>query len=214
MFRAAFPQTPFQHFPKRTLNSDICPTGARSLACFTLVGASHQLRRFIALQPKDEREGRSIWECTCSCPSSGIDRALGLLLSIALPSRSIHRILCCRRLKSSLFALQFFIDLPVRFNQRDAAVQNMSCLDSAEPLAVTVSHAVKLSQIAIDRFNTMVGLASDLIGTLAVNIPFATNNLFVRHTTAGIVNRPAPGDDRVVLTFVCRRSGQRRTCRG
>jgi CBS domain-containing protein len=33
----------------RTVNPDICPTGALLLACFTLIGASHQLRRFIAL---------------------------------------------------------------------------------------------------------------------------------------------------------------------
>ena len=33
----------------RILNTDICPTGALLLACFTLIGASHQLRRFIAL---------------------------------------------------------------------------------------------------------------------------------------------------------------------
>jgi len=45
----------------KEVNTDICPTGRRSLTCFTLVGASHQLRRFIALEPKDELEGRSIW---------------------------------------------------------------------------------------------------------------------------------------------------------
>jgi len=28
---------------------------------FTLVGALHQLRRFIALRPKDEQEERSTW---------------------------------------------------------------------------------------------------------------------------------------------------------
>jgi hypothetical protein len=34
---------------QRIDNTDICPTGALLLACFTLIGASHQLRRFIAL---------------------------------------------------------------------------------------------------------------------------------------------------------------------
>ena len=46
----------------------------------------------------------------------------------------------------------------------------MSCLDGTEPLAVTVSYSVELSQVAIDRLDTMVGLASDLIGNLAFNI--------------------------------------------
>ena len=41
-------------------HTDICPTGALLLMCFALVGAEHQLRRFIALKPKDEQEGRSI----------------------------------------------------------------------------------------------------------------------------------------------------------
>ena len=33
----------------RILNTDICPTGVLLLMCFALVGAEHQLRRFIAL---------------------------------------------------------------------------------------------------------------------------------------------------------------------
>ena len=110
---------------QRSLNTDICPTGGRSLTCFTLVGASHQLRRFIALQPKDERGRRSMRSSIRSCPSSGIDRALGLLLSRALSSRSTSTILSSRLLKSSIFTLQFFIDLAVGFDQRDTAVQSM-----------------------------------------------------------------------------------------
>ena len=45
----------------RILNPDICPTGALLWACLAFVGASHQLRRFFALEPKDEGEDRSIW---------------------------------------------------------------------------------------------------------------------------------------------------------
>ena len=39
----------------RIEHTDICPTGVVFLISFTLVGAEHQLRRFIALRPKDER---------------------------------------------------------------------------------------------------------------------------------------------------------------
>jgi len=80
----------------------------------------------------------------------------------------------------------------------------MSGLDRTESLVVTMSHAVRLSQIAVDGLDAMVGFASDLIGTLTVNTPFATNNAFVGHTTAGIVDRPTLGDDCIVLTFVLR----------
>jgi hypothetical protein len=45
---------------KRIEHPDICPTGMVFLVSFTLVGAEHQLRRFIALKPKDKQEGRSI----------------------------------------------------------------------------------------------------------------------------------------------------------
>jgi hypothetical protein len=34
-------------------HTDICPTGGLLSMCFALVGAEHQLRRFIALKPKD-----------------------------------------------------------------------------------------------------------------------------------------------------------------
>lgn len=44
----------------RIEHTDICPTGVLLLMCFALVGAEHQLRRFIALKPKDEQEGKSI----------------------------------------------------------------------------------------------------------------------------------------------------------
>jgi hypothetical protein len=42
-------------------HTDICPTGVLLWTCLAFVGASHQLRRFFALEPKDEQEGRSIW---------------------------------------------------------------------------------------------------------------------------------------------------------
>jgi hypothetical protein len=71
---------------ERLYNTDICLTGEVLLMVFALVGAKHQLRRFIALKPKDEQEDRSIFFKICSCSSSGIDQALGLLLSIALSS--------------------------------------------------------------------------------------------------------------------------------
>ena len=45
----------------RISNTDICPTGALLWACLAFVGAWHQLRRFFALEPKDEGEERSIW---------------------------------------------------------------------------------------------------------------------------------------------------------
>jgi hypothetical protein len=73
-------------FGKRMDNPDICLTGMVFPMSFTLVGAEHQLRRFIALRPKDEQEDRSIFFKICSCSSSGIDQALGLLLSRALSS--------------------------------------------------------------------------------------------------------------------------------
>jgi hypothetical protein len=44
----------------RIEHPDICLTGAVLYELITLVGAEHQLRRFIALKPKDEQEGRSI----------------------------------------------------------------------------------------------------------------------------------------------------------
>jgi len=56
------------------------------MICIALLGAEHQARRFIALEPKDEQEDRSIFFKICSCSSSGIDQALRLLLSRALSS--------------------------------------------------------------------------------------------------------------------------------
>jgi hypothetical protein len=47
-------------FLRRIKYPDICLTGGCVMMFFALVGALHQLRRFIALGPEDERKGRSI----------------------------------------------------------------------------------------------------------------------------------------------------------
>jgi len=115
----------------------------------------------------------------CSRPSPGIDQALRVLLSSALSSRPTFRILIGLLMKSNIFALQFVINLPIVLHQRDAAIQDMRGLLGAESLPAAVTYAIKLAQVAIHRIQTVIGFASDLVGTFALGLSFMTDNPFV-----------------------------------
>ena len=80
---------------------------------------------------------------------------------------------------SSIFVLQFPVDLQVGFDQGHTTIEDVGGFEGTESLKATMPYAVELSQVPIHRIQTVIGFASDLVGTFALGLSFMTDNPFV-----------------------------------
>jgi hypothetical protein len=102
--------------------------------------------------------------------------------------------------------LQFTVDVEVLLDEAYGAVQGMSGLLRGEALESAVSDAVVLAQIAVHCFKAVVGLASDLVGFLALAKALPADDSLVGEASADIVHGGTTRDELLGVSFVGRQN--------
>src|SRR5216684_4335738 len=102
-----------------------------------------------------------------------------------------------------MVGLQFFVKLQVLLDQVATMIERESDLLQAHSQLPTVTHAVKISEIAIDSRQAVMSFARDLISSFAFRM-FTANDRFVGQAAAEVVQGSASGDQLLLLAFMGR----------
>jgi hypothetical protein len=104
--------------------------------------------------------------------------------------------------RSSRALLQQVIDGEVLLDQSQAAPQGVSGLLGRESLKAAVADAIVLTEITVNRLQTVVGLARDDVGLLPFGIALPANDALMSESRSHIVERRSPRDDGVGFTLM------------
>ena len=161
---------------------------------------STRINRFSALKAKTWLDHGGGFSPRARAPGhvSAAGRALGLLLSRALSSRLPKSILRLGETTSSIRLLvQQIVDLEVLLHEPHTALDGMSGCLRRKALEAAVADTVILAEIAINGFETVVGRASNFVGTLSAGVAQPANNPLMSDPRSDIVKRGTPRDDGV-----------------
>jgi len=94
------------------------------------------------------------------------------------------------------------VDREILVDEADTAGESMSSLFWGESLESTMAYAIVLAQVAIDRFETVVGLTCDDVGILAFGVSFPADDPLVGETAADVMQCGAARDDGTSRAFM------------
>src|SRR6516225_9832689 len=96
-----------------------------------------------------------------------------------------------------MFLLQQVVDVEVLSHERQAALQRVSGLLWSEFLKAAVADPVVLAEIVVNRFEAVVGLASNDVWVLSLGVALPANNPLMSQPRSNIVEGRASRNDRV-----------------
>jgi len=102
--------------------------------------------------------------------------------------------------------LQFFVKLEILLDQTLTVIEGESDLLRAHAELTALAHAIKVSQITIDRRQAVMSLAGDLIRSFALEV-LAADDCFVGLATAEVMQRRAARDQLLRMALVSREHG-------
>src|SRR2546426_10160711 len=102
--------------------------------------------------------------------------------------------------------LQFFVKFKVLLDKALTVIERESDLFRAHAELTALAHAIKVSQITIDRRQAVMSLAGDLISSFAFDV-LAADDCFVGLAAAEVMQRRAARDQLLLLALVSREHG-------
>ena len=101
-----------------------------------------------------------------------------------------------------MFILQQVVDVEVLAHESQAALQRVSGLLGRESMKAAVPDAVVLAEIVVNRFEAVVGLASNDIRVLPLGIALPANNPLMSESRSNIVEGRPSRDDSVGVLLI------------
>src|SRR3974377_2309700 len=101
-----------------------------------------------------------------------------------------------------MFIIQQVVDVEVLAHESQAALQRVSGLLGRESMKAAVPDAVVLAEIVVNRFEAVVGLASNDIRVLPLGIALPANNPLMSESRSNIVEGRPSRDDSVGVLLI------------